>query len=89
MVSGTDCCSCACHVARVPLHAVSGVTLYFSDFKRSLTDKLAKDFFTEPSQVGVHLGSTTWRGNHPSWHVYSASCDALAVRTMVLTLMHT
>ena len=28
-----------------------GVQLYISDFKRSLTDKLAKDFFSEPSQV--------------------------------------
>ncbi|KAF5833423.1 CreA protein-domain-containing protein [Dunaliella salina] len=32
---------------------VEGVTLYFSDFKRSLTDKLAKDFFSEPSQASL------------------------------------
>ncbi len=28
-----------------------GVRLYISDFKRSLPDKLAKDFFSEPSQA--------------------------------------
>ena len=36
------------------LAAVKGVTVYITDFKRSLADKLAKDFFSEPSQV---LGS--------------------------------
>lgn len=30
-----------------------GVTVYVSDFKRSLTDKLAKDFFAEPSQASI------------------------------------
>ena len=30
---------------------VRGVTVYVSDFKRSLTDKLSKNFFSEPSQV--------------------------------------
>ena len=30
---------------------MQGVTIYISDFKRSLTDRLAKDFFDEPSQV--------------------------------------
>eukprot|EP00798_Chlamydomonas_sp_ICE-L_P005614 gene5614-4100_t len=29
---------------------VEGVTLYISDFKRSISEKLKKDFFTEPSQ---------------------------------------
>eukprot|EP00879_Flechtneria_rotunda_P003057 GHRR01003277.1.p1 GENE.GHRR01003277.1~~GHRR01003277.1.p1 ORF type:complete len:252 (+),score=33.78 GHRR01003277.1:1011-1766(+) len=33
--------------------AVPGVTIYFSDFKRSLVDKLAKDFFTDPSQTSL------------------------------------
>ena len=32
-------------------HAVKGVTIYISDFKRSISDKLNKDFFSEPSQV--------------------------------------
>lgn len=32
-------------------YAVQGVTLYISDFHRSLPDKLNKDFFNEPSQV--------------------------------------
>lgn len=32
---------------------VKGVTVYFSDFKRSLVDKLAKDFFAEPSQASL------------------------------------
>lgn len=31
--------------------AVKGVTIYISDFKRSISDKLNKDFFSEPSQV--------------------------------------
>jgi hypothetical protein len=35
--------------------AVPGVTLYISDFKRSLVDKLQKDFFAEPSQVRQQL----------------------------------
>ena len=30
--------------------AVSGVTIYFSDFKRNIVDKLQKDFFAEPSR---------------------------------------
>lgn len=33
------------------LTAVEGVTVYISDFKRSLVDKLSKNFFSEPSQV--------------------------------------
>lgn len=33
------------------LGAVEGVTVYISDFKRSLVDKLSKNFFSEPSQV--------------------------------------
>lgn len=32
---------------------VPGVTIYFSDFKRSLVDKLQKDFFSEPSQASL------------------------------------
>lgn len=32
---------------------MEGVTVYISDFKRSLVDKLSKDFFTEPSQVAA------------------------------------
>lgn len=37
---------------------VDGVTLYVSDFKRSLADKLAKDFFTEPSQASLTCTAT-------------------------------
>ena len=49
-VKGVMVCVCVC--LRVLLwHAVKGVTVYFSDFKRSLVDKMTKDFFTEPSQV--------------------------------------
>lgn len=36
---------------------VPGVTLYISDFKRSIADKLAKDFFSEPSQVRCRASS--------------------------------
>ena len=35
----------------LPILAVKGVTIYISDFHRSLSDKLNKDFFSEPSQV--------------------------------------
>lgn len=37
---------------------VSGVTIYISDFKRSIVDKLAKDFFSEPSQASVTCAIT-------------------------------
>jgi catabolite regulation protein CreA len=37
---------------------VEGITIYISDFKRSLADKLAKDFFTEPSQASVTCAAT-------------------------------
>jgi catabolite regulation protein CreA len=30
-----------------------GVVLYIADFKRSITDKLSKDFFSEPSQASI------------------------------------
>ena len=39
------------HANRVLAPAVPGVTVYISDFKRSIADKLKKDFFSEPSQV--------------------------------------
>lgn len=32
---------------------IPGVTIYLSDFKRSLVDKLQKDFFAEPSQASL------------------------------------
>lgn len=35
---------------------VTGVVIYVSDFKRSITDKLAKDFFSEPSQASISCG---------------------------------
>ncbi|GFH13884.1 uncharacterized protein HaLaN_09847 [Haematococcus lacustris] len=37
-------------------HSVDGLTIYISDFKRSIVDKLAKDFFTEPSQASLSCG---------------------------------
>ncbi|KAG1670688.1 hypothetical protein FOA52_010964 [Chlamydomonas sp. UWO 241] len=37
---------------------VSGVTIYLSDFKRSIVDKLKKDFFTEPSQTSLSCAIT-------------------------------
>ncbi|GBF99110.1 hypothetical protein Rsub_11919 [Raphidocelis subcapitata] len=38
---------------------VPGVVLYISDFKRSLADKLSKDFFSEPSQASLTCTLTT------------------------------
>mmetsp|Transcript_996 Transcript_996/g.3027 ORF Transcript_996/g.3027 Transcript_996/m.3027 type:complete len:261 (-) Transcript_996:207-989(-) len=38
--------------------AVQGVTVYISDFRRSLTDKLARDFFSEPSQASIFCAQT-------------------------------
>ncbi|KXZ47789.1 hypothetical protein GPECTOR_33g671 [Gonium pectorale] len=32
---------------------INGVTIYFSDFKRNIVDKLQKDFFSEPSQASL------------------------------------
>eukprot|EP00199_Chlamydomonas_sp_CCMP681_P005381 CAMPEP_0119104678 /NCGR_PEP_ID=MMETSP1180-20130426/2830_1 /TAXON_ID=3052 ORGANISM="Chlamydomonas cf sp, Strain CCMP681" /NCGR_SAMPLE_ID=MMETSP1180 /ASSEMBLY_ACC=CAM_ASM_000741 /LENGTH=237 /DNA_ID=CAMNT_0007089501 /DNA_START=47 /DNA_END=760 /DNA_ORIENTATION=- len=32
---------------------IAGVSLYVSEFKRSIVDKLAKDFFNEPSQASL------------------------------------
>ncbi|KAG2481825.1 hypothetical protein HYH03_019209 [Edaphochlamys debaryana] len=32
---------------------IAGVTIYFSDFKRNIVDKLSKDFFAEPSQASL------------------------------------
>lgn len=37
---------------------VKGVTIYISDFHRSLSDKLNKDFFNEPSQASVTCALT-------------------------------
>mmetsp|Transcript_19358 Transcript_19358/g.57424 ORF Transcript_19358/g.57424 Transcript_19358/m.57424 type:complete len:227 (-) Transcript_19358:571-1251(-) len=37
---------------------VAGVTIYLSDFKRSLADKLKKDFFSEPSQASLTCAVT-------------------------------
>lgn len=38
---------------------VEGVTLYYSDFKRSLADKLTNlDFFNEPSQASITCAAT-------------------------------
>ena len=44
-----------CHV---PLHAVSGVTIYLSDFQRNIVDKLKKDFFSDPSQASLTCAIT-------------------------------
>lgn len=32
---------------------VKGVTIWIADYNRSLAAKLAKDFFTEPSQASI------------------------------------
>lgn len=45
-------------VVAVPDPDVQGVTIYISDFKRSLADKLSKDFFNEPSQASVTCAAT-------------------------------
>eukprot|EP01025_Chloroclados_australasicus_P019912 TRINITY_DN2093_c0_g2_i2.p2 TRINITY_DN2093_c0_g2~~TRINITY_DN2093_c0_g2_i2.p2 ORF type:complete len:172 (+),score=12.19 TRINITY_DN2093_c0_g2_i2:44-559(+) len=37
---------------------IKGVTVYFSDFKRSLKERLSKDFFTDPSQTSVTCALT-------------------------------
>ena len=41
-----------------PTLSVSGVTVYVSDFKRSLPDKLASNFFDEPSVASVTCAAT-------------------------------
>ena len=37
---------------------VDGVTVYITDFKRSLADKLSRNFFSEPSQASVTCAAT-------------------------------
>ena len=37
---------------------VEGVVVYLADFKRSLTAKLQKDFFSEPSQASLNCAAT-------------------------------
>ncbi|GLC42969.1 hypothetical protein PLESTB_000281500 [Pleodorina starrii] len=37
---------------------IQGVTIYFSDFKRNIVDKLAKDFFSDPSQASLTCAVT-------------------------------
>eukprot|EP01024_Parvocaulis_polyphysoides_P057150 TRINITY_DN606_c0_g1_i2.p1 TRINITY_DN606_c0_g1~~TRINITY_DN606_c0_g1_i2.p1 ORF type:complete len:225 (-),score=22.25 TRINITY_DN606_c0_g1_i2:514-1188(-) len=37
---------------------IKGVTVYISDFKRSLTERLSKDFFADPSQTSVTCAIT-------------------------------
>jgi hypothetical protein len=52
-------------------HAVPGVTLFISDFKRSIVDKLAKDFFSEPSQVGLcGGGGSCHKPEQPDCHLH-------------------
>eukprot|EP00898_Chlorokybus_atmophyticus_P001259 jgi/Chlat1/2133/Chrsp17S02718 len=41
-----------------PKASVEGVTIYLSDFKRNLMDKLSKDFFNEPSQASLSCAQT-------------------------------
>lgn len=48
----------AVEVSAVADPAVSGVTVYVADFRRSLADKLATDFFSEPSQASVTCATT-------------------------------
>lgn len=45
-------------VSAVADPAVSGVTVYVADFRRSLADKLATDFFSEPGQASVTCAAT-------------------------------
>jgi len=37
---------------------VKGVTLYVSDFKRPITERIAKDFFSDPSQASITCAKT-------------------------------
>jgi len=34
------------------------VTLYVSDFKRPITERIAKDFFSDPSQASITCAKT-------------------------------
>ncbi|CAG9460196.1 unnamed protein product [Pedinophyceae sp. YPF-701] len=45
-------------VVSLPDPEVAGVSIYISDFKRSIADKLAKDFFNEPSQASLTCAAT-------------------------------
>ena len=57
--------------------AVEGITIYISDFKRSLADKLSKDFFTEPSQVGdYHVITMPQTAVQPERGLCSLRCQS-------------
>ena len=58
--------------------AVEGITIYISDFKRSLADKLSKDFFTEPSQVGgYHVIRIPQTAVQPERGLCSLGCQSM------------
>mmetsp|Transcript_6016 Transcript_6016/g.17229 ORF Transcript_6016/g.17229 Transcript_6016/m.17229 type:complete len:237 (+) Transcript_6016:143-853(+) len=45
-------------VVSLPDEKVEGVTIYISDFQRSVTDRLSKDFFSQPSNASVTCALT-------------------------------
>lgn len=42
----------------IPDPKVSGVTIWIADYSRSLSAKMSKDFFSEPSQASITCGVT-------------------------------
>ncbi len=75
-----DCITYALHrmlILQYCFLAVKGVTIYISDFHRSLSDKLNKDFFNEPSQVRCSMLSTP---GLPNTHAASAYVKVTACK---------
>lgn len=42
-------------IVSLPDEKVKGVTIYISDFQRSMADRMSKDFFRQPSNVRTML----------------------------------
>lgn len=46
-------CTCCKKIAKPSVYIIVGVTLYISNFQRPLTERVQKDFFSDPSSAGV------------------------------------
>ncbi len=67
----------AINVEAFPDPKVKGVTIYVSDFRRPLAERLAKDFFSDPSQASVAcVGSGTIKMSNvrPWLWVFRSGC---------------
>ncbi len=88
------------HVRHGSCTAVEGVTIYFSDFKRNIVDKLQKDFFAEPSRESKYRYMIPIRDKiflpiciiYAGWHCCCAlrwtSCRRAILRSPAVSIGH-